>query len=261
VAAAALVAWWVIERGFGRRALGRAVAIGIVSHLVLDIATHAPDIALWPGSPFGRLGLGLYSGAPSVAFVVELVYGVLCWWIYRGSRALLWVVVAGNLADLSFFFAGIPGPEQFLAGHPMLIVTVIFGQIIAMLVLVGLFASKQSALRNVPGPGEAKLQLKEPLSHSKGLADPTPSLRSNPVRAGYPARIIHDKRVWPSPPVPASASTRSPRRSVPAAWARFIARAIRGSGVTLRSRYCPALSLPTSIASIDSSRKPARPRR
>jgi membrane-bound metal-dependent hydrolase YbcI (DUF457 family) len=146
VTAAAVVAWWTIERGLGRRVLGRAVAIGIVSHLVLDIATHAPDIALWPGSPFGPLGLGLYSGAPSVAFVVELMYGVLCWWIYGGSRALLGVVVAGNLADISFFFAGIPGPEQFLGGRPMLVVTLILGQIVTMLVLVGRFSANHLRL-------------------------------------------------------------------------------------------------------------------
>jgi membrane-bound metal-dependent hydrolase YbcI (DUF457 family) len=149
VIAAAVVIWWIIERGFGRRSLGRAVAIGIVSHLVLDVATHAPDIALWPGSSFPQLGLGLYSGAPSAAFVVELLYGVLCWWVYRGSRALFSVVVAGNLANVSFFFAGVAGPEQFLAGRPMLVVTLIFGQIVTMLVLVGLFSSKP-ALRNVP---------------------------------------------------------------------------------------------------------------
>ena len=151
VPAAALVAWWTLERGLGRRALGRAVAVGIVSHLVLDIATHAPDIALWPGSPFGRLGLGLYSGAPSAAFVVELMYGVLCWWIYRGSRALLAVIIVGNLADISFFFAGIPGPEQFLAGHPMLIVTLILGQIVTMSLLVGLYSSKPATAPALAG--------------------------------------------------------------------------------------------------------------
>jgi membrane-bound metal-dependent hydrolase YbcI (DUF457 family) len=141
VTAAAVAAWWTIERGLGRRTLGLAMAVGIVSHLVLDIATHAPDIALWPGSPFRQLGLGLYSSAPSAAFVVELLYGVLCWWIYRGSRALLAVIVAGNLANISFFFPGIPGPEQFLAGRPMLVVTMVFVQIITMLALVGLFSS------------------------------------------------------------------------------------------------------------------------
>ena len=150
VTAAALIVWWTIERLLGRPALGRAVAIGIASHLVLDIATHAPDIALWPGSSFPPLGLGLYSSAPPAAFVIELLYGVLCWWVYRGSRGLLAVIVAGNLANMSFFFARIPGPEQLLAGHPMLVVTVVLGQIVTMLVLVGLFSLPSSRVRSVP---------------------------------------------------------------------------------------------------------------
>ena len=158
VAAAALVAWWAIEEGLGRRDLGRAVAIGIVSHLVLDVATHAPDIALWPGSTM-HLGTGLYSAAPAAAFVVELLYGVVSWWIYRGSRALLSVLVVGNLANVSFFFAGIAGPEQFLAGHPMRVVTVVFAQVVTMLTLVGMFSSGATAprlwSRNVVGYSEA----------------------------------------------------------------------------------------------------------
>jgi membrane-bound metal-dependent hydrolase YbcI (DUF457 family) len=144
VTAAALVVWWTIERGFGRVALGRAVAIGLMSHLLLDVATHAPDIVLWPGSRFPPLGLGLYSGAPSVAFVVELLYGVLCWWIYRGGLGLLALLVAGNLANVSFFFAGVAGPEEFLAGRPLLVVTVVFVQIITTLVLVSVMASRPS---------------------------------------------------------------------------------------------------------------------
>ena len=56
------------------------------------------------------------------------------------SGALLPVVVVGNLANVSLFFAGISGPEQLLAGHPMFVVTVIFAQIVTMLVLVGLFS-------------------------------------------------------------------------------------------------------------------------
>jgi hypothetical protein len=164
--AAALVVWWIIERGLGRRALGRAAAIGIVSHLVLDIATHAPDIAVWPGSPFPQLGLGLYSHAPSVAFAVELLYGVLCWWIYRGSRALLAVIVAGNIANISFFFAAIPGPEQLLAGRPMLVVTLVFAQIVTMLVLVGIFSRKPAAPPSVRAhadrPGQKRSVVNNP---------------------------------------------------------------------------------------------------
>ena len=56
----------------------------------------------------------------------------------RGSAALVAVVVVGNLANVSFFFASIPGPEQILAGHPMLVVTVVFAQIVTMLILVGM---------------------------------------------------------------------------------------------------------------------------
>ncbi|HKE83926.1 MAG TPA: hypothetical protein VKB50_09235 [Vicinamibacterales bacterium] len=142
VVVAALAAWWIIERGLGRRLLGRALAIGIVSHLVLDILTHASDIALWPGAPFPKLGMGLYSSAPSVAFVIELLYGVLCWWIYRGTRTLAAVIALGNLANISFFFDSIPGPEQLLAGRPLLVVTLVFIQIVTTLVLVGVFSSK-----------------------------------------------------------------------------------------------------------------------
>jgi len=114
---AALLAWLIIEKGFGRRALGRAVGIGIVSHLVLDLVTHAPDIALLPGLSSPKLGLGLYDGAPMAAFAIELFSGVLCWWVYRGRRALLAVIVLCNLSSLSLLSAMIAGPEQYLAGY------------------------------------------------------------------------------------------------------------------------------------------------
>lgn len=141
---AALLAWLVLERGFGHAALGRAVGLGIVSHLVLDLATHAHDIVLWPGHPQPALGLGLYDAAPLAAFVVELVFGIFCWWAYRGGRGLLAVIVLGNLANLSLFSAAIPGPEQYLAGRPLLIVTFIFIQIVVTLALVGAFARRRA---------------------------------------------------------------------------------------------------------------------
>jgi membrane-bound metal-dependent hydrolase YbcI (DUF457 family) len=141
---AAVIAWLTIEKGLGRPAVGRAVGIGIVSHLVLDLVTHAPDIALWPGSPFPRLGLGLYDGAPALAFVIELLYGVLCWWVYQGSRGLLAAIVVGNLANVSLFFTAIAGPEQYLAGRPLLVVTFVLVQIVTMLVLVGALSSAKS---------------------------------------------------------------------------------------------------------------------
>lgn len=142
----ALLAWLTIELGFGRKALGRAVGIGIASHLVLDLLTHGHDIVLWPGLDSPKLGLGLYAAAPFVAFLVEMAYGIVCWRIYRGGPGLLAVVVLGNLANLSLLSAAIPGPEIFLAGRPLLVVGLIFAQIVVTLILVGLFANRTSAI-------------------------------------------------------------------------------------------------------------------
>lgn len=139
---AAVLAWLVIEFGFGRAALGRAVALGIASHLVLDLVTHARDIVLAPGLASPKFGLGLYDTAPLVGFVVELLYGVACWRVYRGGTGLLAVLVLGNIANLSIFSAAMRGPEELFAERPLLIVSVIFVQIIVTLVLVGVLARR-----------------------------------------------------------------------------------------------------------------------
>jgi membrane-bound metal-dependent hydrolase YbcI (DUF457 family) len=138
----ALLAWLVIERGLGRPLVGRAIGLGVVSHLVLDVMTHARDIALWPGSTFPALGMGLYDGAPMWGFTLEMAYGVVCWWVYQGSRSLGAMIVLGNLANVTLFSAAIPGPEQYLAGHPLLVVTFVFVQIVATLTLIGVLAQR-----------------------------------------------------------------------------------------------------------------------
>lgn len=144
-AVAAIAAWLIIERVFGRAMLGRAVGLGIISHLLLDLLTHAHDIALWPGSST-KLGLGLYATAPIAAFVLEMAYGILCWAVYRGRPGLLLFIVIGNMANLSFLSPAIPGPEQFLAGRPLLLVTVILLQIIVSLALVGILARPRAVI-------------------------------------------------------------------------------------------------------------------
>jgi len=143
----ALLAWVILEKGLGRPLIGRAVGIGILSHLVLDVITHAPDIVWWPGSSWPPLGLGLYDRAPMWGFALEMIYGVLCWWIYRGSRSLLAMITIGNLANLTLFSAAIAGPEEYLAGHPLMIVTFVFVQILVTLALVGLLASSARTSR------------------------------------------------------------------------------------------------------------------
>jgi hypothetical protein len=151
VLVAALAAWLFIEKGFRRAALGRAVGFGIMSHLILDLLTHGHDIVLWPGLASPKLGLGLYEAAPFVAFIVELIYGIVCWRVYRGSRGLFALIIIGNLANLSFFSAAIPGPESYLAGRPMIVVTIVFVQIVVTLILVGLLA-RPAVLRSCVTP-------------------------------------------------------------------------------------------------------------
>src|SRR5712691_8582212 len=87
---------WAYVR-YGRRnpTVAVALAIGVLSHVMLDIIHHEPDIALLPiaGSP--RIGFGLAT-KPVVDLAVELVYGLTCWFLFRGSRALFAVIVAFN---------------------------------------------------------------------------------------------------------------------------------------------------------------------
>lgn len=144
---AALLAWLVFEKGLGRAVLGRAVGLGIASHLILDLATHARDIVVWPGLATPKLGLGLYAAAPFGAFIIELIYGIICAYVYRASGGLYALVVIGNLGNLSLLSSAIPGPEEYLAGRPMLAVTVILAQIVLTLVLVGLLARPAHSAR------------------------------------------------------------------------------------------------------------------
>ena len=132
-------AWILIALGFKAVDVGTAVALGICSHLVLDLISHARDIVIAPFLAGRRFGLGLYE-KPAVAFVFETFYGIFCWWIYGGSVTLFWIVLLFNLANASFFLKAIPGPESLLANRPMWITAVVALQIGVTAVLVGLFS-------------------------------------------------------------------------------------------------------------------------
>ncbi|HYW74897.1 MAG TPA: hypothetical protein VE961_27980 [Pyrinomonadaceae bacterium] len=133
---------WLICAALHRPWLGVALAIGVLSHLVLDLLTHARDIQIAPGIDSVKLGLGLYSAFPVGAFVFELVYGFLCWWIYKGGKALLAIILLFNIANLSLLSPTVPGPESLLANRPATIVLFILAQIVVTLFLVGIYSSR-----------------------------------------------------------------------------------------------------------------------
>jgi hypothetical protein len=154
---AAALAWWTLTR-LDRPILARAVGIGLLSHLVLDLATHARDIALAPGMAIA-FGSGLYERAPAVAFAIELAFAVFCVWIYArerrevAARSLYAVAIVGNLLNVSFLSTAIAGPEELLGGHPVLVVSVVFVQIVLTLGIVYLLAGRDD--RAPGGDGRA----------------------------------------------------------------------------------------------------------
>ncbi|WP_296062513.1 metal-dependent hydrolase [uncultured Amphritea sp.] len=128
----AVAVWWVFSSVLNRPAWGVALAVGVLSHIILDIATHVQDIAISPWNGSAKLGLGLYS-VPSLALLIETFYGVGCWWFFRGTRKLLAFIIVFNLAALSFYSLSIPGPEQFFAGRAQL-----FAAFVGVHIMVGL---------------------------------------------------------------------------------------------------------------------------
>ena len=136
-------AWAILRFLLGRKVLAAAAGLGIASHLVLDLATHAPDIPLLLTGGGPLLGSGLYSAAPAAALLIECAYGLTCWYLYRGSRGLLAVILGFNLSNASLYLSGIHGPETLLAGRADLIVGLIAAQIIVTLFLVGMLSRRQ----------------------------------------------------------------------------------------------------------------------
>jgi len=136
----ALVAWLIMSKGLSRPDVGFAVGIGVISHLILDLITHSNDIGIAPFIYGPKLGLGLYAKYPMVAFVLEIGYGIFCWWIYKGGWALLAAIIVFNLANISMFSSKVTGIEKYMANRPLLISAVILAQILITLTVVGILS-------------------------------------------------------------------------------------------------------------------------
>lgn len=135
----AIAVWWLASKVLNRPVWGLGLAAGVISHIILDLATHVQDIAISPWNDSTKFGLGLYS-VPSLALLVETIYGVWCWRVFRGTRKLLAFIIVFNLATLSFYSLGISGPEQLFAGRAQLFAAFVGLHIIVGLAGVGLLA-------------------------------------------------------------------------------------------------------------------------
>jgi hypothetical protein len=122
---------WAVLAGLVYRAVtgnGRgALVVGLVvlSHWVLDLATHRPDLPLYPGG--AKVGLGLWNSVVGT-LVVEVAMFVAGLWLYLGStrasdgvgRFGFWaLVLLIVLVYLSSFTSPPPASVAALTGFGM----------------------------------------------------------------------------------------------------------------------------------------------
>ncbi|HKN57517.1 MAG TPA: hypothetical protein VJV97_01600 [Gemmatimonadaceae bacterium] len=146
----AAIAW-----GFGKSArrsnVGAAVALGILSHVLLDVIQHEPNITLLPLEWGPRLGLNL-QGCPVLDFLVELAFCIACWVIFRGTKGLLVGIVVFNVINIPLMFPR-PGSLQLLMDHHNLLPTLVLFQVVATWLVVWWLGRRTMFLEAaIPGP-------------------------------------------------------------------------------------------------------------
>lgn len=142
---AAAVGMAVLWRGGkAASAVALGIALGVFSHVVLDLLVHAPDIALSPFYDGTKYGTGLYSSLPLPALALETLWGVLCWWIYRGSWKLLGLIVVMGIAAIPLYSVAVNIGEAALGGQSTVFALVILVQMLTTSGLVWLFARKKA---------------------------------------------------------------------------------------------------------------------
>lgn len=127
----AVVAWGLLFAGaYGlarRYAAGAAtMLVAVVSHWLLDLLTHRPDLPLWPGSAT-KVGLGLWNSLPATLLVELAIFGGGLALYLRATRAAdrtgavaLWGLVGFLLVVYAANLLGPapPGAEAIAwAGH------------------------------------------------------------------------------------------------------------------------------------------------
>lgn len=138
----ALVVGLVIRWRGGRPAATVAVAmsLGIVSHIVLDVLVHAPDIVLAPYLGGPKMGTGLYGSLPLLSLGLETAWGIYCWLAFKGSWKLLGLIVLLNASSIPFYSVTINTGEAVLGGRATVFAATILAQMLASSFLVWLFA-------------------------------------------------------------------------------------------------------------------------
>ncbi len=110
----ALLYWW--RTGDARAAT--IVGLLVVSHWVLDVVTHVPDMPLYPGGP--KVGLGLWNSVTGTVLIEGAMFVAGAWVYLTTTRArdavgryALWALLAFLLlSDVASLFTGPPPTLQ-----------------------------------------------------------------------------------------------------------------------------------------------------
>jgi len=133
---------WIVKN----KPLALPFALGVLSHVVLDILFHEKDIRLSPFSETPVWGLGIIS-FPFLNFVLEFLYGIFCWWYFKGNKRLLAAIILFNIFDLPVMLASGKALDVFIL-YPAILPTFILLQILISWYLVARFSKSADENRH-----------------------------------------------------------------------------------------------------------------
>lgn len=109
---------------------GALIAAAVVSHWILDLVTHRPDLPVWPGGP--RVGLGLWNSIPATLVVEGALFAAAIAIYVRAAPARdaagrwsFWTLVALLTAIWASGPVSPPPPSQTAIGVVGLAVAVL----------------------------------------------------------------------------------------------------------------------------------------
>lgn len=150
-----LVAAWAIlfgavYYGIARNVRGALVcAAGVLSHWLLDLLVHFPDLPLGPGGS-SRLGFGLWRSLP-VSLGLELGVFAVGGWLYLQATEAADRVGRIGLWSLALFLLAIQLGNVFGSPPPSVAAVAWVGQAQWLLVLWGYWVDRHRRVRTNPG--------------------------------------------------------------------------------------------------------------
>ena len=80
----ALFGWLFTRAPIASAAQGAVLMALVMSHWVLDVITHIPDMPLYPGGP--KFGFGLWNSVPGTLVTETLMFAAGVWVYWRATR-------------------------------------------------------------------------------------------------------------------------------------------------------------------------------